>query len=209
MPATLAEDLKEQLRLCVARSLLPGGATPADDDGLFGLVDPKAMDAELAQLRKALNRFVPKMNAPFHRRPPPEIGSLQLLAPLWHRAAKALILVAKEIENPTINSIEASIRRGTFIPSHAVGHAARFPPLAFRTARRNLLMMAILPSLAFPLLALSLDILRTPCCGSVPSMVERLIEVWFIGPMLTAIFFASFVLPGLWAVYRTSRTVPR
>jgi hypothetical protein len=209
MAAKFPEDLKELLRLCVHRSLLPGAEMPADTDGLFGRVDPAVMDAELTALGKATRRFVPKMNAPFDRGPPQEIGSLQLLAPLWHRAAQTLLVVAKGIDNRTINSIEASIRRSTFVLSHAVGHEARFPAVSFRTARRKLLLMAIVPSLAVPFVALTFDFLRTPCCDPAPTVTERLSEVWFVGPLFTGIFSAGHVLPGLWAVFRTGRSAQR
>lgn len=149
----LPDDLTERIRACAERALLPGAAMPGDEEGLYGRVDPAAMDRELAALRQEFGRYVPRVKtSQFWKVPSWRMFSLQLLAPFWSAAERARQRHAKDFDNPTIDSIEASIRRETFILSHVPCHEAQFRPWSRRAAGMRLAAFVIGPILFFAIL---------------------------------------------------------
>lgn len=196
----LPDDLRELIRDCVRRSLLPGATMPNDDEGLYGRVASSKMDRELEQLGYSLRTYVPAMNAPFAGgRGVPAMESLQLLAPLSARADKARRAVAATVPNPSISSIEQSVRRKTYIQSSALGHELRFPALGRKDAIRRLLKIALLPPLLFPAF-MALILVGTSCQDCPNVLWEKLFRSAYWGAFLSLVMLTMVVLPALLAM---------
>lgn len=201
----LPDDLTERIRACAERSLLPGAVMPGDEEGLYGRVDPAAMDRELAALRRELGRYVPRVKtSQFWKAPSRRMFSLQLLAPFWRAAERARQRHARDFDNPTIDSIEASIRRRTFILSHVPGHEAQFRPWSRRAAGILLAAYVAGPILIFAVLEATANTGCEPAlrvCRA--SLTERLIALDPPALLLSAqvLFFPVLAfVPGVMAV---------
>lgn len=201
----LPDDLTERIRACAERALLPGAAMPGDEEGLYGRLDPAAMDRELAALRRELGRYVPRLKtSQFWKVPSWRMFSLQLLAPFWSAAERARQRHAKDFDNPTIDSIEASIRRNTFILSHVPGHEAQFRPWSRRAARMLLAAYVAGPILFFAFLeAMAYNRCEPALRACRASLAERLIALDPEALLLSAqVLFLPFMalVPGVRAV---------
>ena len=201
----LPDDLTERIRACAERSLLPGAAMPGDEEGLYGRIDPAAMDRQLAALRRELGRYVPRVRtSQFWKVPSWRMFSLQLLAPFWRAAERARQRHAQDFDNPTIDSIEASIRRRTFILSHVPGHEAQFRPWSRRAAGMLLAAYAAGPILFFAVLeAMAYSGCEPALRACRASLTERLVALdpqALLSSAQVLVFPVLAFVPGVMAV---------
>jgi hypothetical protein len=195
----LPDDLTDRLRDAVHRSRLPGAEMPRDDEGLFGRVDAVALDKALNDLGRRLYTYVPAFSVDSrYQYRPGSMDSLQLLAPLWPKAEEVRKVVARRLDNPTINSIEASIRRKTLILSHVPGHESQAPAKSGSwTTKRLARIVAGFPALML-LAFVFLHYVSDRSCFDCPiSLYDRVFNVLPYLVLMTAVLLCIVVLPGV------------
>jgi hypothetical protein len=198
----LPGDLTDRLRDAVRRSLLPEAEMPGDAEGLYGRVDPEKMDRELERLGRTLFTYVPHMNAPFRRREPPgPMKSLQLLASLWSRAEIARRLAARDFDNPTVRSLESSIRRGTYIMSHVPGHEVRYPPWPKRRAYIEIVGILLVFPIAFAVFIPVVDAVSI-VRPDAPALWVRILKSMLIGSIVGLLLLLFVLAPSLPAILK-------